>query len=100
MKISLNRKKSSIRKIVLGSSAATLGISLLLAVNAEAQSSSSCDNWVWGCDSLWQEQLTNIPCTREICWIPGVACDTYCGMTVRCIDGPDFACAGGYSCKV
>lgn len=93
-------KMRSLSKISLGASITTLGVSFLLSLNAEAQSSSSCDNYIFGCSSLWQERITSNPCSREICWFPGVLCDTYCGWTVDCIDGHDFSCGGTVSCNV
>lgn len=53
-----------------------------------------CDNRFWDCDALWQELSTQIPCTRQVCYLPGVLCDTFNGTVTKCIDGPDFVCWG------
>lgn len=36
---------------------------------------------------LWEGALTSTPCTREICWIPNVMCDTFYGTKWECRDG-------------
>ncbi|EON76703.1 hypothetical protein ADIS_2819 [Lunatimonas lonarensis] len=40
-----------------------------------------------GGDWFWQSNQTSITCQRQVCWIPGIMCDTFNGNKVECIDG-------------